>query len=329
MLDSSTLTHLRASKNLLAFSAGSDSTALFHLLLDAGIVFDIAHVNYQTRAQCAEEEAYATALAAQHNTKCHTLHVTLKDENFEHEARLERYAFFEQCIKEHGYNALLTAHHLGDRLEWFLMQLCKGAGLNELLGMQPFEIREAYTLIRPLLHVSKPELTAYLESRRIAWYEDSSNSDTSIKRNYFRHHFSQPLLQTYARGIQKSFEYLNEERTDPALHVKHFKALTLFKSQQRRIDTLRIVDRILKTHGYLMRQGDKAILKSEDAHVVGRRYVVALTPHYGFIAPYRNSVMTRTFKEECRKLKIPKLLRGYLYEEPEVFEALRSLLSTL
>ena len=42
---------IKTKKNLLAFSAGIDSTALFFLLLDNNIHFDIAIVNYNQRAQ--------------------------------------------------------------------------------------------------------------------------------------------------------------------------------------------------------------------------------------------------------------------------------------
>ncbi|NLN13488.1 MAG: tRNA lysidine(34) synthetase TilS, partial [Arcobacter skirrowii] len=40
---------IKSSKNLLAFSAGVDSTALFFLLLNSNIPFDIAIVDYNIR----------------------------------------------------------------------------------------------------------------------------------------------------------------------------------------------------------------------------------------------------------------------------------------
>ena len=59
MLSKETLPFLKDGKNLLAFSGGVDSTALFFLLLREKIPFDIAIVNYQTREQSSEEVAYA------------------------------------------------------------------------------------------------------------------------------------------------------------------------------------------------------------------------------------------------------------------------------
>ena len=48
--------NLKNKKNLLAFSAGVDSSALFFLLLEHGIKFDIALVNYGTRETSDKEE---------------------------------------------------------------------------------------------------------------------------------------------------------------------------------------------------------------------------------------------------------------------------------
>ena len=63
-LDFSKITH---TKNLLAFSAGVDSSALFFLLLNAKIPFDIAIVNYNIREQSKDEVVYAKDLAKKYN----------------------------------------------------------------------------------------------------------------------------------------------------------------------------------------------------------------------------------------------------------------------
>ena len=164
MLKQSSLDTLKAKKNLLAFSAGVDSSALFFLLHEQKINFDIAIVNYNTREQSLEEVQYAHELAKKYNLTCHTLNAPQITANFEAKAREVRYAYFEEIITEHNYDTLLTAHHLGDRFEWMLMQFCKGAGCVELAGMKECEVRENYILLRPLLHVDKSELLTYLKS---------------------------------------------------------------------------------------------------------------------------------------------------------------------
>ncbi|MEA1919422.1 MAG: tRNA lysidine(34) synthetase TilS [Campylobacterota bacterium] len=327
MLDSDALKILRESRNLLAFSGGLDSTALFHLLIDAEIPFDIVHVNYHTRQQSDDEAIHAKELALTHHKRAYLYDSTPITSNFEAQARKIRYQFFDTCITENHYDTLLTAHQLGDRLEWFLMQLSKGAGLYELMGMKSIDVREHYTLIRPLLHVNKEALKTYLLDKEVLWFEDESNHDERYKRNYFRHHFSDPLLAEFSQGLAKSFHYLDEDAKLPTIKAVHVKQLSYFKSSQERRHNLVHVDTILKQRGFIMRQGDKEILKSETSHVVGRKYSVCITDNYTFIAPYAHVDMPKIFKEKCRTLRIPKILRPYLFDESAAFESVASLLS--
>jgi len=168
---------LENKKNLLAFSAGGDSTALLFLLLEHAISFDIAIVDYGLRPESKKEVAYAQALANKYNFKCHLHHAKKIETNFEAEARGVRYMFFESLIETEGYENLLTAHHLGDRFEWMLMQFCRGAGCVELAGMQAVDKHKHYTLLRPLLHLDKQELILYLKKHDIFYFEDASNKD--------------------------------------------------------------------------------------------------------------------------------------------------------
>ena len=71
------ISYLKQSKNLLAFSAGIDSTALFFMLRDFDIEFDIAIVDYGVREQSILEVEYAKELAATYDKKCYStkLHI--------------------------------------------------------------------------------------------------------------------------------------------------------------------------------------------------------------------------------------------------------------
>lgn len=330
MLSKETLPLLREGRNLLAFSGGTDSSALFFLLLQEKIPFDIAIVDYQSREQSREEVAYAQALAKGYAKECFVLETRLSEQNFEAAARHVRYDFFERLVKESGYTNLLTAHQLDDRLEWLLMQLSKGAGLYELLGMQSIEQRESYRLVRPLLETPKTVLKAFLDENGIRYFEDESNRDEKYKRNFFRHNVAAPLLERYSSGIRKSFSYLNEDLNElfaQTAKVETVRGLRYFIRPPSRRSALITIDRILKERGFLMRQGDKAALKREDEHVVGRRFAVSFHPEYCFVSPYTTSDMPKKFKEQCRLLGVPKRQRPYLFENEEAFEAVSSLLS--
>jgi tRNA(Ile)-lysidine synthase len=328
MLNAEALEALKGGKNLLAFSGGSDSSALFFLLNDAEIDFDIALVNYHTRPQSDAEAAYARELAERYGKTCHLGDARLEDANFEHQARKFRYAFFESLIRQHGYENLITAHQLDDRLEWMLMQLCKGAGVIEMAGMRNVETCETYRLVRPLLETTRAELKEYLQRHGHRWFEDESNTDERFKRNAFRRRFAAPMLEQYAQGVKKSFAYLEEDlrSLEEEVAVDRAGELFWFRNPAGRRALLRAVDRTLKKAGFLMRRGDRERLKEEDVVVVGRRYVVAIGADYTFIAPYEKATLKKPFKEACRKLGVAPKLRPYLSRVRPAYERVALLL---
>ena len=61
---------IKNTKNLLAFSGGIDSTALFFMMQERNIPFDIAIVDYNQRIQSKDEIIYATQLAHKYKKKC-------------------------------------------------------------------------------------------------------------------------------------------------------------------------------------------------------------------------------------------------------------------
>ena len=70
---------IRNQKNLLAFSAGVDSSALFFLLLEQSIPFDIAIVDYNLRVQSKNEVSYAKELALKYNKSIFIKDIKLKN----------------------------------------------------------------------------------------------------------------------------------------------------------------------------------------------------------------------------------------------------------
>ncbi len=331
MLHLQTKPFLENKNNLLAFSAGGDSSALFFLLLESGISFDIAIVDYGIRAQSKEEVAYAKKLAQQHNLQCFIHHSPPITTNFEAQAREIRYNFFERLITTHHYDNLLTAHHLGDRFEWMLMQFCKGSGCVELAGMQMIEKRKHYTLVRPLLHLDKAELLQYLQIRNIEYFEDVTNSDESYTRNAFRHQHATPLLKQYKKGIAKSFEYLDKDKKllveEEIIQTR--KQLAYFKKKLSTRNNIYLIDKHLKSLGHIITGAERELLEDNTSIVIGRRYIITHWNDYILIAPFlkQHATFSKEFKEKMRLLKIDPKLRAYLALEPDLVEFLSLLLA--
>jgi len=316
-IPSKILALLRAGKNLLAFSHGVDSTALFYLLDEAGVKFDLAIVDYNVRAQSKDEVASARDLAAKFNKKIYVKSVQLGESNFEHEARAARYEFFAEICRERGYENLILAHQFDDKFEWFLMQLGRGAGLSELLGMQELETREDYAIARPLLGVRKRELERFLRERNLKYFTDETNLTDQFKRGFVRAKFSEPFLDEYFGGVKKSFEFLaadalslTPEISNPALKIYLVK---------RGANEIRGVGLTCKRLGLVLSSAQRnecaRCLENGADCVLGGKVAVGAGKNFIFVTPYIKAAMEKKFKEACRQLAIPPINRGFLFAE--------------
>jgi len=312
-----TLETLKSGRNLLAFSHGVDSAALFYLLDEAGVKFDLAIVDYNVRAQSKDEVASARDLAAKFSKQIYVKSVQLGESNFEHEARAARYEFFAEICRERGYENLILAHQFDDKFEWFLMQLGRGAGLSELLGMQELETREDYAIARPLLGVRKRELERFLRERNLKYFTDETNLTDRFKRGFIRAKFSEPFLDEYFGGVKKSFEFLaadalslTPEISNPALKIYLVK---------RGANEIRGVGLTCKRLGLVLSSAQRnecaRCLENGADCVLGGKVAVGAGKNFIFVTPYIKAAMEKKFKEACRQLAIPPINRGFLFAE--------------
>jgi len=307
--------HLKNKKNLLAFSAGIDSSALFFLLIENNIKFDIAIVDYGIRTQSKEEVNHAKALAKKYKLFCHSIQAPTFTNNFEKQARDFRYEFFDSLVTIEAYDNIITAHQLNDQLEWLLMRLTKGAGVSELIGLEAITQKENYTLVRPLLEYPKETLLTYLEENNYPYFVDESNSDEKYERNRFRKQFADGLMANYSDGIKRSFDYLkkDKEALEKGFELIHAqKELRILKLHTLSSKT-KATDLTLKTLGYLLSASQRKEIEKEESLVIGGKWAIGLQENLLYIAPYLNVDMPKGFKEKCRLAKIPSKVRPYYY----------------
>ena len=310
---------IRNQKNLLAFSAGVDSTALFFLLLEQNIPFDIAIVDYNLRAQSKDEIVYAKELAFKYNKSIYTKDVKLENSsNFEKTARDIRYKFFEKIISENSYENLITAHQLNDKLEWFMMQLSKGAGLVELIGFNEYEQKENYKIYKPLLNITKDELENYLKINNHKYFIDESNFDEKYKRNYFRHSFSNRFLENFSDGVKKSFEYLQNDLNSLNIQykpIKQIEDLEIFLNQNDDNLNIRTIDLSLKRRGILLSSAQRNEILKQKEITISHKINISILEDYIWIAPNCSEIMDKKFKELYRTNSIPRNMRSYIFKE--------------
>lgn len=308
------LANLKNTKNLLAFSGGVDSSALFFLLVKLGIEFDIALVNYKTRENSDKEEEFAQNLAKFYNKKAYIKICRLNSSNFEKTARDARYEFFEEILRANSYEVLLTAHQLNDRLEWFLMQFCKGAGAVELCGFEKSSNFKGFRLERVLFDTSREKLQEFLDKNDLPFFVDESNFNPTHKRNSFRK-ITNPLLSKFESGIEKSFKFLEIDKNELiGKFCFRQKDLFVFERKSEIYDT-RMIDFACKSLNLLISQKQRDEAYAQKSGVLGGLVAFGLNETQGFISPFVECKMDKKFKEFARVNKIPKHIRGYIYSK--------------
>ena len=174
---------------LVGLSGGADSVCLLHVLRDLGYQVIAAHCNFQLRGEESDRDEHFV------RTLCEELNVPLFVQVFrtasyasqhslsiEMAARELRYTWFGQLREQTGCQAICVAHHKNDQAETLLLNLKRGTGVRGLAGMKP---RNGF-VVRPLLCVSRAQILAYCREQGYAFVTDSTNADTTIRRNAIR-----------------------------------------------------------------------------------------------------------------------------------------------
>ena len=185
---------------LVCVSGGADSVALLDVLLRGGYECVVAHCNFHLRGEESNrDEQYVRRLCAARNVLLEVRDFDTHTESerigrsIEMTARLLRYEWFDEVAKRHGCNAIAVAHHQNDQAETLIMNLRRGAGIRGLCGMRPKSANPCgdIPVIRPLLCTTHDYIVHYLKDiRHLEWVEDSTNSDTTIRRNSVRDELS-------------------------------------------------------------------------------------------------------------------------------------------
>lgn len=178
---------------LLGLSGGADSVCLLDLLVRSGCRVSAAHVNHGIRgAEADRDEAFCRALAEKYGISIRVLNADIpalardSGEGLEEAARRVRYAFFDEIMSGCGIGLLATAHNADDNLETVIFNLTRGGGARAACGIPPERDMPHGKLIRPLLGVTKRDITGYCRERGLEFVTDSTNADTAYSRNRIR-----------------------------------------------------------------------------------------------------------------------------------------------
>lgn len=205
-------------QSILAISGGADSMYLLHQYRHQSNIV-VAHVNYNIRIDSGEDEQLVSNYCNQYNIPFRSISVHKPDNvNLEEWARNVRYDFFKDLLNEFKYEWIITAHNADDQAETVLMRIQRGTGVKGLSGI----IIDRKPFYRPMLSITKTDVYKYCKLNNVPFREDSTNTDTTYRRNWFRHVYI-PSLEDREASVSMlcRIAELSQKVSDKILNHSH------------------------------------------------------------------------------------------------------------
>ncbi len=200
---------------LVGFSGGPDSSALLLLLEEYWDQTTAVHLHHGLRGQAADADlAWCEAFCRDQGVPFQSARLDVPGnrepgESDETAARRLRLAYWREHAGDNAVVAL--GHHQDDVLETALYRFCRGANASGLTGLRAKAVIDGVCLIRPLLHLTRIEILAYLAARGITdWRHDASNDETKYARNLLRNDVL-PRLWDVGGNLYGTLRYLRDD----------------------------------------------------------------------------------------------------------------------
>ena len=208
---------------VVGVSAGPDSMALLYILKELrekiGFKIVVAHINHNVRKESKEEALFLKKYCEDNDIIFEMMTITkYGDDNFHNEARSIRYNYYEELIKKYGANYLMTGHHADDLIETILMRIVRGSTLRGYGGFSDCFQMDNYTIVRPLISVTKKELEDFDKKNDIPFCVDKSNFKDKYTRNRYRKNVL-PFLKKEDKHVHEKFLKFSKEIMETDLYI--------------------------------------------------------------------------------------------------------------
>ena len=203
-------------KIVIGVSGGPDSMCLLSILnqLKDELKFEliVAHVNHMIRQEADEETRYVQEYCNKINVECYIKKVNVLEKSSterigtEEAGRKARYEFFEEVLRNTGFNKVATAHNANDNAETLLMNIFRGTGISGLKGIEPIR---GDKFIRPLIECERFEIETYCEQEQLNPKIDKSNFENIYTRNKIRNVLIPQIKKEFNPNIIDSLNKLS------------------------------------------------------------------------------------------------------------------------
>jgi len=197
---------------LVGVSGGRDSMALLHALKRLGFrKLVVCHLDHGLRGKLSRADArFVTRQAGLLGFDVESARARTREfakatgRSLETAARELRRAFFLECSRRRRCRLLLLAHHADDQVETCLFNFLRGSGAAGLAGMKPESTRNGLRIIRPMLEISRDEISAEVAANRIPFREDHTNAEIEHTRNRIRNLVIPAITRAFGESFRQA-----------------------------------------------------------------------------------------------------------------------------
>ena len=193
------------SKNyVLALSGGVDSSVLAHILAKQSAKIRLVFVQHNQK-DSKKLEIMAEKIADSLKLNFKILPTSLNPKSSETKMRDERYKVLLSDLKEE--EILITGHNLSDKAETLLINLFRGTRLEGLKSIKSINKK----IQRPMIKISKTEIYDYANKHNLIYFDDPSNMDNKIIRNWIRNILIPEINEKFPGSFEEKIELLTNE----------------------------------------------------------------------------------------------------------------------
>ena len=205
---------------IIGLSGGPDSLCLLHSLAQLADSMDLTiipvHVNHKLRPEADDEEDNVVRICDRLGLECETfeadcegvaeeLHISTEEAG-----RQIRYEIFDEVAREidsqgvpRSQIMIAVAHNADDQAETVLFRLIRGTGVHGLAGIPAVRnSEEGFTIVRPLIDVSRSEIEDYIRENHLRPNIDKSNMTSDYTRNSIRNELIPYLEKKYNPSVK-------------------------------------------------------------------------------------------------------------------------------
>ena len=198
---------------LLGLSGGVDSMSMLYALESLMVARNIhliaVHVDHRWRKESWDEAQKIKKNSEAMGIECRVVSLEEDPRRDESIARRGRLEIFKRIYLESDAQALILAHQADDLAETVLKRVFEGGNLGSLGGMSLCSFIEEMVIWRPFLSISKKELFAFCEERRISYIDDYTNRDVRYLRARMRQDLLPVLEAKFGKNMAENLSNLS------------------------------------------------------------------------------------------------------------------------